>query len=142
MGPRGGDEINQILGGKNYGWPLYTNGLNYNGEEITIGKDLGLNFPIEDTVLPIVDFTPAPAVSNFTFHAGAAFSRWNNDLLVGSLKAGTLYRVRIENARAVEVEKLISNFGRIRDVKMGPNGSVYLALEHNETGSIWRLTPK
>ena len=58
MGPRGGDEINFIHGGGNYGWPLYTNGLNYNGEYITIGNDLGLDFPIEETVLPAVDFTP------------------------------------------------------------------------------------
>ena len=55
MGPRGGDEINHIIRGGNYGWPLYTNGLGYDGDRVTIGEDLGLNFPIEDTVLPIVD---------------------------------------------------------------------------------------
>lgn len=142
MGPRGGDEVNQIRAGQNYGWPLYTNGLDYNGEEIAIGKDLGLDFPIEDTVLPVVDFTPAPAVSNFTFHAGAKFTGWKNDLLVGSLKASTLYRLRIENEKLVEQEKLITDFGRIRDVAMGDDGSVYLALEHNETGSLWRMVPE
>ncbi len=141
MGPRGGDEINRILGGQNYGWPLYTNGLDYNGEEVAIGKDLGLDFAIEDTVLPVVDFTPAPAVSNFTFHSGSAFPDWNNDLLVGTLKASTLYRVRIEDGELVEQEKLITDFGRIRDVAMGVDGLVYIALEHNETGSIWRLVP-
>lgn len=141
MGPRGGDEINHIRGGENYGWPLYTNGLDYNGEEVSIGKDLGLDFPIEDTVLPTVDFTPAPAVSNFTFHNGDQFPNWNADLLVGSLKASTLYRVRIEDGEPVEQEKLITDFGRIRDVAMGFDGFVYLVIEHNETGSLWRLVP-
>lgn len=142
MGPRGGDEINRILAGQNYGWPLYTNGLDYDGEEISIGKDLGLDFPIESTVLPVVDFTPAPAVSNFTFHDGTRFTKWKNDLLVGSLKASTLYRLRIEDDKLVEQEKLITDFGRIRDVAMGDDGFVYIALEHNETGSLWRLVPR
>lgn len=142
MGPRGGDEVNKILGGQNYGWPLYTNGLDYNGEEISIGKDLGLDFPIEDTVLPVVDFTPAPAVSNFTFHRGDAFPGWKDDLLVGSLKASTLYRLRIRDGKLVEQEKLVTDFGRIRDVEMGDDGFVYMVIEHNENGSLWRLVPE
>jgi glucose/arabinose dehydrogenase len=142
MGPRGGDEINLIQAGQNYGWPLYTNGLDYDGEEISIGKDLGLNFSIDETVLPVVDFTPAPAVSNFTFHDGSQFPGWQNDLLVGSLKAGTLYRLRIENGKLIEQEKLITNFGRMRDVAMGSDGYVYFVLEHNETGSLWRIVPQ
>ena len=141
MGPRGGDEINHILKGQNYGWPLYTNGLDYSGEEVAIGKNLGLDFPIEDTVLPVVDFTPAPAVSNFTFHNGTKFPGWKNDLLVGTLKASTLYRLRIEKGKLVEQEKLITDFGRIRDVAMGDDGYVYIVLEHNETGSLWRMVP-
>jgi glucose/arabinose dehydrogenase len=141
MGPRGGDEINHILGGQNYGWPLYTNGLDYNGKEVSIGKDLGLDFPIEDTALPVVDFTPAPAVSNFTFHNGSVFSSWNADLLIGTLKASTLYRLRIEDGQLVEQEKLIENFGRIRDVAMGADGLVYIALEHGDSGSLWRIAP-
>ncbi|MEX0345632.1 MAG: PQQ-dependent sugar dehydrogenase [Rhizobiaceae bacterium] len=141
MGPRGGDEINHIMGGQNYGWPLYTNGLDYDGEEISIGKDLGLDFAIEDTVLPVVDFTPAPAVSNFTFHHGTSFPSWKNDLLVGTLKASTLYRMRIENNKLIEQEKLITDFGRIRDVEMGEDGFVYIVLEHNDTGSLWRMVP-
>ena len=142
MGPRGGDEINHIRAGGNYGWPLYTNGLDYDGQRITIGEDLGLNFPIEETVLPVVDLTPAPAVSNFTFHRGKAFPNWKNDLLVGSLKATALYRMRIENGQLVEHERLIADFGRIRDVVMGDDGFVYVALEHKEAGSIWRLVPE
>jgi aldose sugar dehydrogenase len=139
MGPRGGDEVNRIVAGGNYGWPLYTNGLDYDGDEVSIGRDLGLDFPIEDTVLPVVDLTPAPAISGFTFHHGSAFPGWKHDLLVGTLKAATLYRLRIEGGRLVEQEKLVSNFGRIRDVAMGYDGAVYIVLEHNEAGSLWRI---
>ncbi len=142
MGPRGGDEVNRILKGRNYGWPLYSNGLDYDGEEVAIGKELGLDFPIESTVRPVVDFTPAPAISNFTFHAGGLFPRWEHDLLVGSLKATTLYRLRIKGNRLIEREKLISHFGRIRDVEMGRDGAVYIALEHDDGGSLWRMVPR
>ena len=141
MGPRGGDEINKISRSGNYGWPLYTNGLDYNSTEIEIGKNLGLDFPIEETVLPVVDFSPAPAVSNITFHDGTQFPSWKNDLLVGSLKAMTLYRLRVENDVLVEQEKLITGLGRIRDVEMGVDGLVYIALEHGDTGTIARLVP-
>lgn len=141
MGPRGGDEINRIEIGGNYGWPLYTNGLDYDGDPVTIGEELGLDFPIEDTVLPIVDYTPAPAISAFAFHDGDAFPAWEHDLLVGTLKAQTLYRVRIENGERVEEEKLLTGLARIRDVEMGADGSVYLLLEHGREGSLVRLLP-
>ena len=140
MGPRGGDEVNKIVGGQNYGWPLYTNGLDYDSTEVSIGKDLGLDFKLEDTVLPVVDFTPAPAVSNFTFYLGAMFPVWENDLLVGTLKAQTLYRLKIENEQLVESEKLVTDLGRIRDVTVGSDGRVYIAIEHDDNGSIWRLS--
>lgn len=141
MGPRGGDEVNKIIGGGNYGWPLYTNGLDYDSTEITIGKELGLDFPIEETVLPVVDFTPAPALSSLTFHHGQRFAAWKDDILIGSLKALTLYRLRIENDKLVEQEKLVTGLGRIRDVEMGADGLVYIAIEHGDTGSIVRLVP-
>lgn len=142
MGPRGGDEVNKIIGGGNYGWPLYTNGLDYDSSEISIGEDLGLDYSIENTVLPVVDFTPAPALSSLTFHHGERFSHWKDDLLIGSLKALTLYRVRIENGQVTENEKLVTELGRIRDVEMGADGLVYIAIEHGDTGSIVRLVPE
>ncbi|MEM7407747.1 MAG: PQQ-dependent sugar dehydrogenase [Pseudomonadota bacterium] len=142
MGPRGGDEVNRIEAGGNYGWPLYTNGLGYDGERVTIGEDLGLNFPLSETVLPVVDLTPAPAVSNFAFYSGDAFPGWRHDLLVGTLKASTLYRMRIEAGQLVEQEKLVTDFGRIRDVETGDDGFVYVLLEHQESGSLWRLVPE
>ena len=141
MGPRGGDEINLIQRGGNYGWPLYTRGLDYDSTAIAIGKDLGLDFPEQDTIAPIVDFTPAPAISNLTFHEGSTFPGWKNDILVGSLKAMTLYRVRIDNGVIEEQETLATGLGRIRDVAMGADGLVYLAVENAEAGSILRLVP-
>ena len=141
MGPRGGDEVNLIVAGGNYGWPLYTNGLDYDGEPVTIGEELGLDFPIEDTVLPVVDFTPAPAISNFTFHQGERFPGWEEDLLVGTLKARTLYRLRIRDGVLVDEEKLLDSLARIRDVEMGFDGLVYLLLEHGRVGSLVRLVP-
>ncbi len=142
MGPRGGDEINRIIGGENYGWPLYTNGLDYDSTEIDIGEDLGLDFPIEDTQLPVVDFTPAPALSNLTFHRGDRFPAWQDDMLVGSLKALSVYRLRFDdNGAPVEQETLVTGLGRVRDIEMGADGLVYIALEHSETGSIVRLVP-
>ena len=73
MGPRGGDEINLIQRGGNYGWPLYTEGLDYNAEYISIGQDLGLDFAFSETIPPVVDFTPAPSLSNLSFHEGDKF---------------------------------------------------------------------
>lgn len=80
-------------------------------------------------------------MSNFTFHKGDSFPGWQNDMLIGSLKATTLYRVRIEGGKLVEQEKLVTDFGRIRDVAMGADGFVYIALEHGDAGSLWRLVP-
>ena len=142
MGPRGGDEVNKIIAGGNYGWPLYTYGLDYDSTEISIGKDLGLDFPIEETVLPVVDFTPAPALSNLTFHNGDRFPDWGNDILIGSLKALTVYRLRIKDGQLLEQEKLVTELGRIRDIEMGADGLVYIAIEHGDTGSIIRLVPE
>ena len=107
----------------------------------TIGEELGLDFPIEDTVLPVVDFTPAPAISSFVFHEGEGFPRWEQDLLVGTLKARTLYRLRIRDGELVEEEKLLDSLARIRDVEMGFDGAVYLLLEHGRVGSLVRLVP-
>ncbi len=141
MGPRGGDELNLLLAGGNYGWPLYTKGIDYNGEPITMGEDLGLSFSEADTIAPVVDYTPAPALSNITFHNGEQFPHWRDDLLVSSLRAKTLYRVRVKAGVVVENEKLITDLGRIRDVEMGYDGLVYLLIEHENGGALVRLVP-
>ena len=141
MGPRGGDEVNLIVRGGNYGWPMFTHGLDYDGEPVTIGQDLGLKLQLEDTIQPVVDFTPAPAISSFEFYRGTAFPAWENDLIVGSLRARTLYRLRIQDGERVDEEKLLTGLARIRDVEIGADGFVYLLLEHGELGTIVRLVP-
>lgn len=141
MGPRGGDEINLIEKGGNYGWPLYTHGLDYDAEPVTIGRDLGLDFPLSATIEPVVDFTPAPSVSNLTFYQGQVFPNWQNDLLIGSLRAQTLYRVRIRDGQVVELENLVSRLGRIRDVEVASSGIIYVLLEHGDGGSLVKLVP-
>ena len=102
---------------------------------------LGLDFDRAETVAPVVDFTPAPAISNFTFHHGDQFPAWEDDLLVGSLRAQTLYRLRIREGSLVDQEKLVTGLGRIRDVEMGFDGLVYVLLENREGGTLVRLTP-
>ena len=141
MGARSGDEVNLIVRGGNYGWPMSTHGLDYDSDPITIGEDLGLDLVLEDTILPVVDFTPAPAISSFEFYRGEAFPAWEHDLIVGTLKARTLYRLRIRDRKLVDQEKLITGLARIRDVEIGADGFVYLLLEHGEVGTLVRLVP-
>jgi|TARA_B100001964_G_C14241968_1_gene605476 glucose/arabinose dehydrogenase len=140
-GPRGGDEVNRLLPGKNYGWPWFSKGVNYDGTPVKPRKGLGVELELKDIEQPIVDFTPSPAVSSFVFYKGKEFRRWQNNIIVGSLKANTLYRLVIEDNRLVHKEMLITKLARIRDIEIGYDGLIYLLLE-NKTGSkIVRLVP-
>ena len=140
MGPRGGDELNLLLPGRNYGWPLYSMGLNYDGTPIEYGEWLDITFDLNDIEQPVVDLTPAPAVSSFIFYEGKQFPNWRGNALVGSLKGSELYRIVLdENDRFVHYEVLIKQLARIRDIEMGPDGNVYLLLEHTDGGQIVRL---
>ncbi|MEM8937386.1 MAG: PQQ-dependent sugar dehydrogenase [Pseudomonadota bacterium] len=141
MGPRGGDEINLIYPGRNYGWPLTSKGTNYEGTKVDYGKILGIDFDIEDIEQPIVDLTPSPAVSSFAFYDGDAFPDWHGDMIVGSLKARTLYRVRVEDGQLVSQEVLFENLARVRDVETGYDGNIYVLLEHSTGGKIIRIRP-
>jgi glucose/arabinose dehydrogenase len=141
MGQRGGDEVNLLSRGKNYGWPLTSKGLKYDGTPVDYGKELGIEFDLGDIEQPIVDLTPSPAVSSFAFYDGRAFRSWRGNMLVGTLKATELYRMVRENDRVVHVETLLRGFGRIRDVEVGRDGAVYLLLEHHAGGRILRLVP-
>jgi glucose/arabinose dehydrogenase len=141
MGPRGGDEINRLLPGHNYGWPLYSKGVNYDGSPVAYGKKLGIEFELGEIDQPVVDLSPSPAVSSFIFYSGAAFPEWRNDLIVGSLKARSLFRMEIRDNKVVHTETLLSDLARFRDIEAGPNGEIYLLLEHNSGGRIVRLIP-
>jgi len=141
MGPRGGDEINLLRPGRNYGWPLTSKGVDYDGTPVEYGRDLGIVFDLADIEQPLVDLTPSPAVSSFVVYAGDAFPAWRGDLIVGSLKATELYRFRFEGETPVAQEVLLRDLARIRDVETTPDGSLLLLLEHADGGRIVRLVP-
>ena len=142
MGPRGGDEVNLLLPGRNYGWPLYSKGVDYNGTPVEYGQVLGIEFDLKDIEQPVVDFTPAPAISSFAFYRGDAFPEWQDNIIIGSLKATELYRLVIENNQLKHKETLISDLARIRDVEIGYDGLIYLLLENKAGTKIVRLVPE
>jgi len=141
MGPRGGDEVNLLQPGKNYGWPLYSKGVNYDGSPVDYGKYLGIEFDLADIQQPAVDLTPSPAVSSFSFYRGEAFPQWRDNLLVGTLKATELYRMVREGDEIVHTETLLKDLARIRDIEVGFDGNVYLLLEHTSGGQLIRMSP-
>ncbi len=133
-GARGGDELNTPQPGKNYGWPVITYGVDYSGARIGVGP---ARSGMEQ---PVYYWDPVIAPSGAAFYTGEAFGDWRGDLLVGSLRPGGLVRLRIENDRVVREERFLSDLGRIRDVRQGPDGLVYL-LTDSSRGSIVRLEP-
>jgi len=140
-GPRGGDEVNRLLPGGNYGWPLFSLGIDYDGTPVEYGKDLGISFELSDIEQPVVDLTPSPAVSSFIISTSEQFPEWEGDFLVGSLKARSLFRIVIEDNQLVHQETLFEGIGRIRDIEQGYDGDIYLLLEHNSGGRIVRVVP-
>jgi len=138
-GARGGDEINQIVPGQNYGWPLATYGIDYNGARISPFTEF------EDTKQPFKYWTPSIAPSGLAVYRGDLFADWQGDLLVGALAGKALHRVDIEGGQAVAEERyLVDQDERIRDVRVGPDGAVYVTTEDRKgepVGRVLRLTP-
>jgi glucose/arabinose dehydrogenase len=134
-GARGGDELNNPQPGKNYGWPVITYGVDYSGARIGIGTSKpGME-------QPVYYWDPVIAPSGATFYSGAAFADWKGDLLVGSLTPGLLVRLRITNGRVVREERYLAELReRIRDVREGPDGAIYL-LTDDRNGRLLRVTP-
>jgi glucose/arabinose dehydrogenase len=132
-GPLGGDELNLIESGKNYGWPVITHGINYNGEPIS---DLTHQEGMEQ---PIFYWRPSIATCGLDFYRGDLFPKWKNRLLVGSLKQEELQLLNIEKERVMYNETILKNVGRIREVKTGPDGAIYVLL--NRPGTLLRLSP-
>jgi glucose/arabinose dehydrogenase len=141
MGQRGGDEVNHLRPGRNYGWPLVSKGLQYDGTPVAFGAELGITFDPEDLEPPVVDLTPSPAISGFVIYQGEAFPEWQSDLIVGSLKATELFRFVVRGDEHVSTEILLKDLARIRDVEVGPGGAIYLLLEHASGSRIVRLVP-
>jgi glucose/arabinose dehydrogenase len=133
-GPRGGDELNRIVKGGNYGWPVVTFGTNYDG---TIVSKRTHAAGIEP---PQLDWTPSIGASALSFYSGSQFPEWRNHLLVSTLARQELRLVRIESGKAVKEEVVIQNRGRIRDVIVGPDGNMYVVLNF-PNGMILRVVP-
>jgi aldose sugar dehydrogenase len=134
-GPRGGDEINLIQPGRNYGWPVITYGINYNGEPISdITEKPGMEQPLHH-------WTPSIATSGLAFYTGHRFPAWRGNLFTGALAGQHVARVVLDGTRVVREEKLLDGFGeRFRDVRDGPDGYLYL-LTDSPQGRVLRLEP-
>lgn len=141
MGPRGGDELNELLPGRNYGWPFHSNGLEYIGNKVERHKTKAIEFDANETQHTLVDITPSPAISSFVFYGGKQFPQWHNNVLIGSLKGSSLFRMVFDGTTLVQQETLIKDLARIRDIEIGYDGLVYLLLESKTGSSIVRLTP-
>jgi aldose sugar dehydrogenase len=137
MGPQGGDELNLIEKGKNYGWPVVTFGEEYSGD------------PIPDAVTaragyehPVYYWDPVIAPSGAQFYTGKAFPAWRGSLFVGALKEQRLVRLVIKDNRVTGEEHLLTDRGqRIRDVRQGPDGALYIVTDETN-GELWKITPK
>ena len=131
-GPRGGDEVNIILRGHNYGWPVITYGKNYSG---TIISKLTHHEGMDQ---PVFHWTPSIAVCGIAFYEGSQFPEWKNNLLATSLKYERLHRVELDGMNIVKDEIIFEAESRVRDVEVGPDGIIYVALE--DPGRIVKLT--
>ncbi|TNF40938.1 MAG: c-type cytochrome, partial [Bacteroidetes bacterium] len=133
-GPMGGDELNLIKPGKNYGWETITYGINYNGTMIT-------EFTRMDGLeQPNLYWRPSIAVCGLDFYRGDLFKKWKNKLLVGALKYEEVRLLDIEGDRVMHEEIILKGQGRVRDVQTGPDGAIYVVL--NDPGTVLKLMPK
>ncbi|MBM5572649.1 MULTISPECIES: PQQ-dependent sugar dehydrogenase [Deefgea] len=135
-GPQGGDELNIVRAGRNYGWPVITYGVNYG-----IGTQIGEGSAKAGMEQPIYQWTPSIAPSGLAFYQGKAFPQWQGNLFLGALKYQMLVRLELDGGRVVHEERLLKNqFGRIRDVRVGPDGLLYLLTDEAD-GALLRLVP-
>ena len=133
-GPQGGDEINRPEPGKNYGWPVITYGENYGGGKI--GEGITHKEGMEQ---PVHHWTPSIAVSGMAFITSDRYPGWQGDMVVGALKAQRLERIRLKGNQVSSVEPLLANLGqRVRDVRQGPDGWLYV-LTDRSNGQLLRL---
>ena len=135
-GPQGGDEINIIRAGVNYGWPVITYGRNY-----VSGTRIGEGTEKPGMAQPMLQWTPSIAPAGMAFYTGDKFPAWRGNLFVGALRGQMMVRLELDGNRIVREERLLENqLGRIRDVRNGPDGFLYL-LTDSAKGRIVRLEP-
>ena len=135
-GPQGGDEVNVLRNGVNYGWPVITYGVNYG-----IGTRIGEGTAKPGMAQPLHYWVPSIAPSGMAFYTGDGFPAWRGDLFVGALRDQLLVRLRLDGEKVVKEERMLQGaVGRIRDVRQGPDGYLYL-LTDSSSGAIIRLEP-
>jgi glucose/arabinose dehydrogenase len=135
-GPRGGDELNIVAPGKNYGWPVVSFGVNYSGTPVGSGESSGPGFEP-----PIYQWTPVIAPSGMAFYSGKAFPEWEGDLFVGGLASTALVRLKLDGNAVAHEERILDDAGlRMRDVVEGPDGALYV-LTDEDNGQVLRLSP-
>lgn len=133
-GPRGGDELNRIQKGKNYGWPIITHGIDYPGG--AVGEGITAKQGLEQ---PVYYWDPVIAPSGLAYYSGNLFPKWRGSLLAGALRGLGIYRLQLKNGKVVAEEPLLSELRtRIRDVRVGPDGAVYALTEQK---ALLKLTP-
>ena len=132
-GPRGGDEINIIKKGKNYGWPKITYGINYSGTTITKNKSL------PKMEQPLYYWLPSIAPSSFEYISSDIYPNWKGSLLAGALVFKYIERIGLKNDKVVYRSKIAENLGRPRDIKQGPDGFVYVSVEGK---GVYKILPK
>jgi glucose/arabinose dehydrogenase len=133
-GPRGGDEVNRIQAGKNYGWPVISYGINYNGTQFT-DETAKANM-----IQPETYYVPSIAPCGADFVSGDRYPAWKNNFLVGSLRFDYIDRCVIKDNKIVHQERLLKNIGRMRDIQMGPDGYIYFSVE--DPGKVMRIVPE
>lgn len=135
MGPRGGDELNRVEPGSNYGWPVVTYGREYYGPKIGEGeKKAGITDPVAHWV-------PSISPSGAGFYSGDAFPKWKGDLFFGNLSGMHLRRIVLKDGKAVKQEKLLDDLGwRVRCVRQGPDGYLYLSTDGGELARLMPVT--
>lgn len=134
-GPLGGDEVNRVEAGANYGWPLATHGINYNGEPIPQAKGP----EVEGTVPPLHVWERSPAVSGMAFYNADRFPNWQHSLFIGALKHQALIRLTLDGDQVTGEERLLEGLNRrIREVRVGPDGYLYLLTDEPD-GRLLRV---
>lgn len=133
-GPRGGDEVNIILKGANYGWPFYSIGVNYDGTQISSGHNAVGITP------PLYTWTPSIGICGMAFITSDRFKSWKGNLLVSGLASHDLYRCTVSGNKITQEVPLLTDIGRVRDVAQAPDGSIFVSVEN--PGRIIRILPK
>lgn len=135
-GPRGGDELNRIKKGANYGWPVISYGINYNGSPVKGGITAA-----DGMEQPVYFWDPVIAPGDFTFYDGDLFDGWDGDVIAASLNPGGLVRLQMDGDRVVAEARYLGELGRVRDVDVDRDGSL-LVLTDDPDGGLFRILPR